>query len=73
MSHIKARVEALRELVDKAGIDWSSFPACAPDIMCAQSRQEDEKPRDRVYIGSTTDITHLTKDGFSIYSLGNLA
>lgn len=38
MSHIKARVEALRELVDKAGIDWNSFPACAPGIMRAQSR-----------------------------------
>lgn len=60
------------ELMDKAGIDWNSFPACAPDIMRAQSRQEDEKSRDRVYIGGTTEVTHLTKDGFSIYSLGNL-
>lgn len=60
------------ELMDKAGIDWNSFPACAPDIMRAQSRQEDEKPRDRVYIGGTTEVTHLTKDGFSIYSLGSL-
>ncbi|MEB0106121.1 hypothetical protein [Pseudomonas sp. MH9.3] len=60
------------ELMDKAGIDWNSFPACAPDIMRAQARQEDEKTRDRVYIGGTTEITHLTKDGFSIYSLGSL-
>ncbi|WP_340146366.1 hypothetical protein [Pseudomonas poae] len=60
------------ELIDKAGIDWNSFPACAPEIMRAQSRQEDEKPGDRVYIGGTTEITHLTKDGFSIYSLGSL-
>ncbi|MGY2364468.1 hypothetical protein ACW9IO_18100 [Pseudomonas azotoformans] len=60
------------ELMDKAGIDWSSFPACAPDIMRAQSRQEDEKSRDRVYIGGTVEVTHLTKDEFSIYSLGGL-
>ncbi|SUD43817.1 Uncharacterised protein [Pseudomonas fluorescens] len=33
------------ELTDKAGIDWNSFPACAPDIMRAQSREEDKKPR----------------------------
>ena len=61
------------ELINKAGIDWSSFPACAPEIMRAQSQQEHEKPWDRVYIGGTTEVTHLTKDGFSIYSLGNLA
>lgn len=60
------------ELIDKAGIDWTSFPACAPDIMRAQSRQEDGKPKGRVYIGGTTEVTHLTKDGFSIYSLGSL-
>ena len=60
------------ELTDMAGIDWNSFPACAPEIMRAQSRQEDQKPRDRVYIGGTTEVTHLTKDGFSIYSLGSL-
>lgn len=60
------------ELMDKAGIDWNSFPACAPDIMQAQSRQEDAKPRDRVYIGGTTEVTHLTNDGFSIYSLGRI-
>ena len=60
------------ELIDMAGIDWNSFPACAPEIMRAQSRHEDQKPRDRVYIGGTTEVTHLTKDGFSIYSLGSL-
>ena len=60
------------ELMDKAGIDWNSFPACAPDIMQAQSRQEDAKPRDRVYIGGTTEVTHLTNDGFTIYSLGRI-
>ena len=60
------------ELIDMAGIDWNSFPACASEIMRAQSRQEDQKPRDRVYIGGTTEVTHLTKDGFSIYSLGSL-
>lgn len=60
------------ELIDMTGIDWNSFPACAPEIMRAQSRQEDQKPRDRVYIGGTTEVTHLTKDGFSIYSLGSL-
>lgn len=59
------------ELMDKSGINWNSFPACAPDIMRAQSRQEDEKSSDRVYIGGTTEVTHLTKDGFSIYSLGS--
>ncbi|PQZ89408.1 MULTISPECIES: hypothetical protein [Pseudomonas] len=58
------------ELMDKSGINWNSFPACAPDIMRAQSRQEDEKSGDRVYIGGTTEVIHLTKDGFSIYSLG---
>lgn len=59
------------ELSNKAGIDWNSFPACAPEIMRAQSRQEDEKSSHRVYIGGTTEVTHLTKDGFSIYSLGS--
>ncbi|WP_455806656.1 hypothetical protein [Pseudomonas fluorescens] len=60
------------ELKDKSGIDWNSFPACVPDVMRAQSRQEDEKSKDRVYIGGTTEVTHLTKDGFSIYSMGSL-
>ena len=60
------------ELMDNGGIDLSSFPDCAPEIMRAQSRQEDEKTKDRVYIGGTTQVTHLTKGGFSIYSLGSL-
>lgn len=60
------------ELTDKAGIDWNSFPACAPDIMRAQSREEDKKTKGRVYIGGTAEVTHLTKNGFSIYSMGNL-
>ncbi len=60
------------ELIDKAAIDWNSFPACAPQIMRAQSRQEDEKHGDRVYIGGTAEVAHLTKNGFSIYSLGSL-
>lgn len=60
------------ELMDKAGIDLDSFPACAPDIMRAQSRQEDEKALNRVYIGGSVQVTHLAKHGFSIYSLGDL-
>jgi len=60
------------ELIDKVGIDLDSFPACAPDIMRAQSRQEDEKALNRVYIGGSVQVTHLAKHGFSIYSLGDL-
>ena len=61
------------ELLDKAGVDWSSFPTCAPEIMRAQSRQEEGKTKDRVYIGGSVYVTHLTEDGFSIYSMGKLA
>ncbi|GFM73614.1 hypothetical protein PSCICL_46060 [Pseudomonas cichorii] len=60
------------ELMNKAGIDWNSFPKCAPDIMRAQIQQEDEKVEGRVYIGGSVQITHLTKDGISIYSMGEL-
>jgi hypothetical protein len=60
------------DLSEKSGIDWSSFPACAPAIMRAQSRQEEKKTQERVYIGGKIEVTHLTKDGFSIYSLGSL-
>lgn len=60
------------ELMDKAGIDLNSYPACAPDMMRAQSRQEEKKTQDRVYIGGSVQVTHLTKHGFSIYSLGDL-
>lgn len=60
------------ELTDTAGIEWPLFPACAPDIMRAQTRQEAEKSQDRVYIGGTVEVTHLNSDGYSIYSLGPL-
>lgn len=60
------------ELLDKAGIDWSSFPNCAVDIMRAQALQESKKAVDRVYIGGSVQINHLTRDGFSLYSLGDL-
>ena len=60
------------ELMDKAGIDLNSYPACAPEMMRAQSRQEEKKTQDRVYIGGSVQVTHLTKQGFTIYSLGDL-
>lgn len=61
------------ELMEKSGIDWSSFPECAPAIMRAQAQQEAEKSENRVYIGGTAEVTHLTKSGFSIYSLGGFS
>lgn len=60
------------KLVDRTGIDWNAFPHSAPEIMRAQARQEDEKVKDRVYIGGSVQVTHLTKSGFSTYSLGEL-
>ena len=60
------------DLVDKSGIDLSSFPISAPAIMQAQALQESKKTSNRVYIGGSVQITHLTKDGFSIYSMGQL-
>ncbi|MEO8490978.1 hypothetical protein [Pseudomonas sp.] len=61
------------ELMDKAGIDWHTFPSCSVEIMRAQARQEDRKCKDRVYIGGSVEVVHLTRSGFSIYSLGGLA
>jgi hypothetical protein len=61
------------ELIDKTGIDWSSFPNCAPQIMQAQELQESRKAEGRVYIGGTVQINQMTRDGFSIYSLGDLS
>lgn len=61
------------ELMDKTGIDWNSFPLSAPSIMRAQAQQESRKIKDRVYIGGTVEIVHLSKGGFSMYSLGDLA
>lgn len=40
--------------------------------MQAQALQESKKTSNRVYIGGSVQITHLTKDGFSIYSMGQL-
>ncbi|WP_152987218.1 hypothetical protein [Pseudomonas sp. TTU2014-080ASC] len=60
------------DLQDHSGIDWPSFPSSAPDIMRAQARQEDAKKFDRVYIGGSVQVTHLTRTGFTIYSLGEL-
>lgn len=40
--------------------------------MRAQSRQEEKKTQDRAYIGGSVQVTHLTKHGFSIYSLDDL-
>ncbi|WP_139192650.1 hypothetical protein [Pseudomonas sp. NFIX28] len=60
-------------LADNADIDLSSFPDCAVEIMQAQEMQENQKAVDRVYIGGSVQINHLTRSGFSIYSLGELA
>ncbi|MFJ2456640.1 hypothetical protein ACIOWK_33905 [Pseudomonas protegens] len=60
------------ELMDKSGIDWNSFPLSAPAIMQAQALQESCKTSNRVYIGGSVQVTHLTKDGFSSYSMGQL-
>ena len=60
------------DLMDKSGINLRSFPDCAPEIMRRQILQEDMKTKDRVYIGGTVQINHLTRKGLSIYSLGDL-
>jgi len=60
------------ELLDITGINFGSFPDCAPEIMRRQILQEDMKTKDRVYIGGTVQINHLTRKGLSIYSLGDL-
>lgn len=61
------------ELVDLTGIDWSSFPSSAPEIMRAQILQESGSKNDRIHIGGSVQITHLTDDGFSVYSMGELS
>ncbi|WP_449440956.1 hypothetical protein [Pseudomonas migulae] len=59
-------------LVDMTGIDLSSFPNCAVEIMRAQVLQESQKSEDRVYIGGSVQINHMTRSGHSLYSLGEL-
>ncbi|VVM95879.1 hypothetical protein [Pseudomonas fluorescens] len=61
------------DLMDKGGINLRSFPDSAPEIMQAQILQENKKAKDRVYIGGTVQINHLARDGFSIYSMGDLS
>ena len=61
------------ELINKAGINLSSFPDCAWEIMKAQILQENRKAENRVYIGGTVQINHLTRKGFSIYEMGDLS
>lgn len=61
------------QLVDKDGIDWDSYPNCAVEIMRAQMLQESKKTVDRVYIGGSVQINHMTRKGYSIYSLGDLS
>jgi hypothetical protein len=60
------------ELADRTGIDWSSFPLSAPEIMRAQAKQENGKTNDLVYIGGSVQVIHLTEGGFSMYSMGEL-
>jgi len=61
------------ELAEMTGINFGSFPDCAPEIMRCQILQEDRKTQGRVYIGGTVQINRLAKDGFSIYSMGDLS
>ncbi|WP_435036848.1 hypothetical protein [Pseudomonas neuropathica] len=60
------------QLVDAAGIDLNSFPDCAVEIMRAQALQESRKSANRVYIGGSVQVNHLTSSGYSIYALGEL-
>lgn len=60
------------ELTSYSGLDLQTFPKCAPEIMRTQIRQELEKTDGRVYIGGTVQVTHASKQGISIYSLGDL-
>lgn len=61
------------QLVDSLDIDLSSYPNCAVEIMRAQMLQESKKTGERVYIGGTVQINHMTRSGYSIYSLGELS
>lgn len=60
------------ELASLSGLDLQTFPACAPEIMRAQMRQESGKTDGRVYIGGTVQVVHASQQGISIYSLGDL-
>lgn len=60
-------------LADMTGIDLSSFPSCALEIMRAQALQEGQKSDNRVYIGGSVQINHMTRKGHSLYSLGELS
>ncbi|MGU2378278.1 hypothetical protein ACSESS_00690 [Pseudomonas aeruginosa] len=61
------------DLMNKEGIDFTTFPDCARQIMLTQIKQEALKSRGAaVYIGGKIDLLHLTRDGVAQYDWGDI-
>lgn len=60
------------QLADSQGIDFSSFPRCAIQIMEAQMLQEHSSPTSTLKIGGEVWVWHLTREGITEWKLGEL-